>query len=551
MKLRVYALLGLLGLLVAAGVAAYQPSPGYMDAEYYTAGGLRLVQGQGFSEMLLWNYLDDPAGLPHPSHGYWMPLTSLLAALGMWVTGSRQFWAARLGFILLAGVIPMLTARLAFSFNKNRQQAVLAGLLAVFPAFYVPFLPVTDAFGPHMLFGTLFLLCVSLPFTAAPQPGRLPIHQGLLPAALGALAGFLHLSRADGLLWLGVAVLVCVFTQDGVAGEPAAPRSRAAQPRWRVRLARLLACGLGYGLVMSAWLWRNYNVFGAWLAPGGSRALWLTDYDELFIFPASLLTFGRWLGSGWQDILGERAWALGLNLQTSLVVQAEVFLLPLILAGLWKLRTHPAVRWGGLAWGLTFLAMTLAFPFAGARGGFFHSGAALQPLFWAVTPAGLEAFLAWGSRRRGWNIVQARGVFRAALVLLAAALTGFIFFSRVYPAAPAGGQPARRTWGQDMERYARLEERLAVLGALPGEVVMVNNPPGYFLSSQRPAIVIPHGDLAALLAAAQRYRAHYLLVELDQVQGVELFAVPGDVPGLRFLESFANVRIYQIVGGSP
>ena len=102
-----------------------------------------------------------------------------------------------------------------------------------------------------------------------------------------------------------------------------------------------------------------------------------------------------------------------------------------------------------------------------------------------------------------------------------------------------------------MERYARLEERLAVLGALPGEVVMVNNPPGYFLSSQRPAIVIPHGDLATLLAAAQRYRAHYLLVELDQVQGVELFAVPGDVPGLRFLESFANVRIYQIVGGSP
>ena len=73
-------LLAVLGLAVALFVAAFQPAPGYMDADYYYAGGRQLATGHGFSESYLWNYLDDPTGLPHPSNAYWMPLASLLAA---------------------------------------------------------------------------------------------------------------------------------------------------------------------------------------------------------------------------------------------------------------------------------------------------------------------------------------------------------------------------------------------------------------------------------------------------------------------------------------
>jgi hypothetical protein len=43
-----------------------QPVPGYMDAEYYYAGAIRLHEGYGFTQPFLWNYLDEPAGLPHP-----------------------------------------------------------------------------------------------------------------------------------------------------------------------------------------------------------------------------------------------------------------------------------------------------------------------------------------------------------------------------------------------------------------------------------------------------------------------------------------------------
>ena len=51
-----------IALGVAIIVASLQPAPGYMDADYYFAGGLRLSEGFGFTEEILWNYLDDLHG---------------------------------------------------------------------------------------------------------------------------------------------------------------------------------------------------------------------------------------------------------------------------------------------------------------------------------------------------------------------------------------------------------------------------------------------------------------------------------------------------------
>ncbi|MBE9509190.1 MAG: hypothetical protein IMY86_14220, partial [Chloroflexi bacterium] len=53
-----------LALAVRLAVAALIRRPGYMDTAYYAAGAVRLAQGGGLSEPFLWNYLDDPAGLP-------------------------------------------------------------------------------------------------------------------------------------------------------------------------------------------------------------------------------------------------------------------------------------------------------------------------------------------------------------------------------------------------------------------------------------------------------------------------------------------------------
>ena len=203
MNVRLYVLLYLYALLVLLAVSAFQSRPGYMDAEYYYANGLGLAQGQGFSEPFLWNYLDEPQGLPHPAFTYWMPLSSLLAAAGIELSGWINFYGAKIGFLLLAACVAPLTARLAFSFSKQRWAAWLAGFLAVFPGFYLAFLGTTDTFGITMLLGLLWLWVAHR--TLSGDSGERSLLLNAL--ALGLVSGLMHLTRADGVLWAPVALL--------------------------------------------------------------------------------------------------------------------------------------------------------------------------------------------------------------------------------------------------------------------------------------------------------------------------------------------------------
>ena len=200
MTRRNYIILFLLGVGVTLIVAVFQHAPGYMDADYYFAGGLRLATGHGFTEPFLWNFLDDPAGLPHPSHAYWMPLASLLAAIGMKLSGITSFYTARIGFLVLAGFLPPLTAHLSFSLTSRRDHAILPGILAAVPAFYLSYLGTTDTFGIYMFLGGLFLLMVAKDncekMTPAVNLQKFANNGGGVPFLLGIVAGLMHLARA-------------------------------------------------------------------------------------------------------------------------------------------------------------------------------------------------------------------------------------------------------------------------------------------------------------------------------------------------------------------
>lgn len=517
-----------LGLLVAS----FQRAPGYMDADYYFAGGQRLAGGHGFSEEILWNYLDDPAGLPHPSHSYWMPLVSILSALGMALAGSVSFSSAQLPFISLMALVPVITGALAWRIHHQPRAVWLAAGLALFPAFYLPFLPTTDGFGLTMILGGLFFLLIE-PEGPTPATQSQPRWQILLSSlALGLLAGLLYLTRADGLLWLLLALLVVLSNLQKTWSE-----------RWFSRRILIHAglCLLGFLLVSGPWMARNLAVFGTPFSPGAGSALWITKYDELFIYPASLLTLSRWLSAGWASILEARLWSAGQNLQSALAVQGLIFLAPLILAGMWRLRRDRRVQIAGLAWTALFVLMTFVFPFQGARGGFFHSGAALQPFFWAITPAGFEAFLSWGVRRRGWRMDQARRFFSAGLVIFALLLSFMVTYNR-FKTSEAGSN----AWNLPFQRYLQLEQELRRLGFTDQEVVLVNNSPGYYIASQRPALSIPYGELPTVCAVASRYQAALLLLEIDQIPGgSSLYSDPSDQLCLHYLDTFSGVRIFE------
>jgi hypothetical protein len=512
----------LAGLILPLLTAQFQESPGYMDAEYYYAGGLELASGRGFTEPFIWNYLDDPDGVPRPSHAYWMPLASLLAAAGMAMTGSTTFAASRIFFLLLAGLIPVATAALSWELYHQRAMALLAGALALLPGFYLPYLATSDTFVIYMLLGALWFLLIGR-IVHNRQAGGM---KWLMILGLGMTAGLMHLARADGILWFGLSCLFVLL------------EFRHARRRLTVYL---IIAGIGYLLVMGPWMARNFRVLGAPLSPASARTLWLVDYDDLYIYPAAQLTQERWLDSGLDTILNSRLWALGQNIQSALAVQGLVFQVPLILLGIWRWRQDVRIRCGLAAWIGVLILMTVAFPFAGARGGFFHSGAALQPLFWALVPAGLEGFLLWGQRKRGWQLRQARAIFGTGLLFFAVIFTIYLSANRV------GADREGSQWDASYWSYKHLDERLTLLGAQPQDLVLVNNIPGYYVAAGRGGASIPDGGVDALMAVAHRYQMRYLLLEANHPQGLnELYQQPGDRIGLTYLESLDDTHVFRI-----
>jgi hypothetical protein len=520
-----YLLLYALGLGVMFVVSAFQSSPGYMDADYYYIVGLRIANGFGFSEPFIWNYLDNPASIPHPSNAYWMPLTSLWVAFVTKIIGTSNFKGVQAGIVALSALLPPLTASLAYSFNHRRRAGLLAGLIALFPGFYLSYLSTSDAIGIYMVLGVLFLCTAG---------GTSQFSQGKVYGIfflLGILIGLMHLARADGVLWLLVACCLALCNWGRKARDLKATIS-------------IFYTSLGYVIVMGPWMARNLTAFGTLMAPGGMRTLWLTKYDQLFTYPANRLDIYHWWASGLGEILRVRLWALGQNLQTVMAVQGMIFLLPLIVVGLWHLRDHIVVRSGLLAWLVVFSTMTIIFPFTGVRGGLLHSGAALQPLFFAVVPEGLDVFLDWGVRQRGWTANHASKFFSASLVLLA------IFFTVVVTKAKVvGADISEPIWDKGYRTYLRQEKVLDSLGAGEEDIVMVNNPPGYFYANGHQTIVIPYGDEADLVAVAKRYHAHFVLLDENYLGGPlsDLYTQPGEWPGLTYLQTDGDVQFYQLI----
>ena len=483
MTFRNYLFLFFLGLAVPLVIAQFQPIPGYLDSDYYFAGGIQLANGHGFTEPYLWNYLDGTTSLPHPSHSYWMPLASIVSALGMWLTGQATYPSARLFFFIIAALVPPITAALAFSFSKKRELAITSGLLAVFSVYNAPFVAVTDNFGLFMLFGGLYFIVATKLIEDSTR-----VRNWLV---LGLLAGLMTLSRSDGLLWLALTFLFTIWrSKENSSGK------------LQLIIRNSFLALLGFLLIMSPWYLRNLSTFGTLMAPGGSRVLWLDNYDQTYIYPPSLLSWDSFLALGWKEILSDRLAAFGSNLLSVFAAHGGILLFPFIIVGAISFRKDERVRLAGLAFLILFLVMSFIFPFAGSRGAFFHAGAALQPMWWSLAPLGLEAILS-SLRKRNWGNDQARVIFRSALVMIAMILTVFLVYFRLFNLG----------WSEGQENYPAVEQFLQKNGIESNDVVIVRNAPGYYLQTYRSAISIPYGGEQAILDVSKQFDAYYLVVE--------------------------------------
>src|SRR5262249_11910218 len=154
--------------------------PGYTDAYYYFGGARQLAEGRGFSEPYVWNYLNpvhavEPGVALWPSHLFWMPLASIVAAPFLFVARAAGatahatlFRPAQLPFTLLAAALPLLSYGVAQSVSGVRRHALAAALLTLFSPFYFPYWTTTDAFAVYALTGA-GALALAAHATARPE----------------------------------------------------------------------------------------------------------------------------------------------------------------------------------------------------------------------------------------------------------------------------------------------------------------------------------------------------------------------------------------------
>ncbi len=511
--------IALLGLLVHAFWAARLQQPSYFDAYYYTTNGQRLAQGHGFTEEIIWQYLDQPQGLPAPSHTYWMPLTSMMAAAGYALGGS--FRAAQVPFWLLAGLLPLLAYAISWQLGGKRGQARTAALLTMAGGYYAAYWAQPTTFAPFAWAGGGCLLALAVARRKGAAGGaRRQEWPWWLLAGLGA--GLAHLTRADGLLIAAVAGLTWLLQARETW------RGRRALP-WAA--AGLLAAG--YLAVMGPWFYHTWRVTGQPMSTVGAQTLFLTDYDDLFAYGRQF-DWRHYMAWGWANILRSKLAALWLALQTYVAV-IGLLIFGFFAAAAWLAARGERRRFlqAPACYGaILFVAMSLIFTFPGQRGSLLHSSTALWPWSMALAAAGIEQSIGWvAARRRRWREQSALSFFSVAFVLLAFALTPVV----------ALGQPLR------VEEAAIYSEMATLMP--PGAVVMASDPPGLHYHSGLPAVVTPNEGPEGMLAAARQFGATYLLLDKGHPQPLAAVYEGSDPLTPPLVHDFGNgIRLYRLDG---
>jgi len=498
---RDYLILAALALIIGVAAAAPLHNPGYTDAYYYYNAAARLVGGQGLTDAVLWTYLGNPTTLPAPSHLYWLPMPSFVAAVGMAIFGIG-FKAAQVGFVALYIALALIGAWLGGRLGGTRRTGWLSGLVTLLSGYFLPYWFTTATFAPFAVFAALALIGCGI--------GR--AHEKTLAwAGAGVCCGLAHLTRNDGLFVVAALVIAALWG------------------RWRTgRAWRGAIIGVAsYLLIMTPWFARNLSISGTILPAGGLDLAFARTYDDLFNYPPRIEA-SAFFAQGLGAILRGRGEALALNAQTFLAVEGGILIAPLMVIGLWRQRRDPLLAGFLLYMPALHLLMTLVFPFSGMRGGLFHSAAALVPFWAALGVIGLEGVIARLAKWRRWRVRQAQAVFSgAALVWLA-----YLSYTTAAGKAAAWGGESAYGW----------------LDVPPGAVVMLNDPAALYYFRGISAVVIPNAPPERIAEIAARYGVTHVLI--DPAHTVPLVALwrGEDIPPFLQIVIWAEgYRLYRIV----
>jgi hypothetical protein len=195
--------------------------------------------------------------------------------------------------------------------------------------------------------------------------------------------------------------------------------------------------------------------------------------------------------------------------------------------GAYRFRSQPLTRLAIIYLVILLFVMSFVFPFAGSRGGFFHSGVAVMPVLWALVPPGLEVAIHWGAKVRGWDRREAIKVLGTSVIVIVVILTGVLFWSKAI--GPDLNQPR---WDSGFRTYNKVGDQLHKLSPSPA-VVAVNNPPGFYFATNLECVVIPNGTVDILRDVIERYQVGWVVLDVNRPPDLKmLYDEPTSIPWL-------------------
>jgi 4-amino-4-deoxy-L-arabinose transferase-like glycosyltransferase len=317
------AVAALCGLTLLAKLLVNAPRTGlnHGDVSFYFTVAKNIAEGRGFVIDYIWNFWNDPQGFPTPANVWWMPLPSIVCAIGMRFFGT-SYAVAQTSMIVATSVLPFAIYLLGRELFGGRAVPLAGAALATTFHLFMdqPCAPLSH--GPYVVLSTFALWLI----LRAARTGRGWIWAGLL-------IGATQMARSDGLLLFGAL---------GVAWLLARPR-----PGWRA----LAAAVAGYVLAMAPWWTHNLVELGAIQPPGSFRAVFLRGYEQWYSLPKSV-NWDTWRQDGWGPI-----WDLKLDVGSQ---NAQSFAAGMVTGGfdregVWGLSALQAMLW--LAWVGVLLAL--------------------------------------------------------------------------------------------------------------------------------------------------------------------------------------------------
>jgi len=434
----------------------------------------------------VWNFIEAPgfAPLPVASHRFWVPLSSILGAIGIAGLGgvAGDFRAAQAAFVAVAAFLPFVTYAAARRLAATEPYALGAAAAVGLGGLMAPGLVATDSFAPAALIGTLFFFAY----------GRAAEGSWRAGALCGALVGLLYLARTEGALF-GLALLALIAgattRRAGLAGSAVALAIGGA---W---FARDLAVGVPPDLLARATLLVRYESFFAIASPSAAAFL-----DAL------------------PTVIGAKASALVENALTAAFTFAIVAP-PLIAIGARRLRVRADVRaWAALLV-IVYLAQSLVWTLHSTHGSYFHSLAAFVPFGIALAAVGSERAIGARAASRVWAL--------GGLALVAAMTAGAVV-----------------QWDATFGGLAR--ERRAALDAIPSGPFLAIDAAAWRYLGGRGVVITPADGPVAAACAAERYGAKSLVLEAQHFSAYEPIWNGARPAWLGPPETRGSVRVYPI-----